>query len=305
MLGVTALMLLMGFTLPSQTRSPSSHTEKRFISPIAFYGYQRGPSSVIGVSHSLATVASAKLDCQPRLTVRVHNAYLVNDEGSDRQAKESRTLECTEFMRSKCLDQQSCAVSVSDCRKVARAPPTQGNKMIVQYSCEPSENPPPLNNGELFIEGVSRSFLLVPGGDSVADANQNSMQLKKSLGRCWRSNTCRYVTCSDGGLHTDEYFEGDHAGQCAFLKPDHFRLPGHTVYMNYTGICSRPKQLKTKDFYEVAKLAKSNVPMSFTVAYQPTSQFNISPKHTSWICRGIPTIIPMAGHVVAVPASTR
>lgn len=114
----------------------------------------------------------------------------------------------------------------------------------------------------------------------------------------------------------DEYFYAGKSGPCAYLKPDLFRLSGYTVYLNYTGstcgfasntsagLCSRPQQLQTRDFYEVAKLAKSRVQSSFSIAYTPTSQFSISPAHASWICRGIPTIVPMTGHAVAVPASS-
>lgn len=296
-------LLFVGFCAYARDLIAAS-LHQRLITPVSFYGYKRGAASVVGVTYSLAILSSKEITCPAQLSVLVHKAVLTKrDTVSDGVDKIGNNV-CTEFMRAKCLDQASCLVSPDECKSK-----THGNfdgswQLILQYSCEPATLPKALHNGSFFVQGVSRSFLRIPGVESETGTAASYHQLQKSLRKCLESSECKYVSCHDGMLHTDEYFYAGKSGPCAYLKPDLFRLSGYTVYLNYTGLCSRPQQLQTRDFYEVAKLAKSRVQSSFSIAYTPTSQFSISPAHASWICRGIPTIVPMTGHAVAVPASS-
>ncbi|KAK1938460.1 hypothetical protein X943_001459 [Babesia divergens] len=304
-------LLFVGFCAYARDLIAAS-LHQRLITPVSFYGYKRGAASVVGVTYSLAIVSalisfhtaaqlsSKEIACPAQLSVVVHKAVLTKrDTVSDGVDKIGNNV-CTEFMRAKCLDHASFnmpQVSPDECKSK-----THGNfdgswQLILQL-------PKALHNGSFFVQGVSRSFLRIPGAESETGTAASYHQLQKSLRKCLESSECKYVSCHDGMLHTDEYFYAGKSGPCAYLKPDLFKLSGYTVYLNYTGLCSRPQQLQTRDFYEVAKLAKSRVQSSFSIAYTPTSQFSISPAHASWICRGIPTIVPMTGHVVAVPASS-
>ncbi|CDR94994.1 hypothetical protein, conserved [Babesia bigemina] len=310
MCGVTRLVTaLFAFLAPG--RSAALHS---LVSPVSFFGYSHKSVPVVGVVRELAVVGAAtntaELRCPAQLTVRVHKAVLRDSTSENGLATENGTRDgssdgagtsdCSEFFHNKCMNLTSCSVSVSECQAASHAK-SGAYRVALSYS-----TPGPLYDGSLFSEGVLQRFLMVPdvnAGEVSSQANVGSGHFKRVLRRCLESEQCKYVTCDDATLHDDQYVDGRPAGRCALLKPESFRLPGYAVYPNYAGLCSRPSYVKTRDFYEVAKTARSHTHSSFTIAYKPTSQLGVNPRYAGWVCRGGPTIVPMAGHVVAVPAA--
>ncbi|GBE61797.1 Protocadherin Fat, putative [Babesia ovata] len=267
--------------------------------------YRHKSAAIVGVVRELAVAGTSELHCPAQLTVRVHKAVLrdsvsanglsTGDGEDDGSSEGTGSSDCSEFFHNKCMNMPSCSISVSECQ-AASGSKSGAHKVALSYSCEPATT-----------DG-SHDFICcrVPGGSSEggsSHANIGSGQFQRVLRRCLESEHCKYVTCEDAALHDDEYTGGRPAGRCALLKPESFSLPGFAVYPNYAGLCSRPSYVKTRDFYEVAKTARSHIHSSFTIAYKPTSQFGIDSRYSGWVCRGIPTIVPMAGHVVAVPAA--
>ncbi|GFE54486.1 hypothetical protein BaOVIS_018900 [Babesia ovis] len=298
--------LLLAFSVNIGAIGECRHTSdiQRHVSPVSFFGFRKDASPVVGVIQTLSVTSPEELHCPTQLTVRVHKAILdvLEDNGVAQSSPMSHI--CSETLRSKCLDHRSCSVAISDCTSVDKTNiiGPSFKRMFLQYSCELSNTPQPLYDGKLFFEGVSQQFLMIPGSDESSQPKRGDRALQRSLKRCLDSESCRYVTCHDAQLHSGD-FNAAANSVCMFVKPDTFRLAGYSVYPNFTGLCTRPKYIHSQDFYEVAKNARSMAHGSFTIAYERTNQFGLDKKYSAWICRGIPTIVPMVGHVVAIPAS--
>ncbi|ORM41414.1 uncharacterized protein BXIN_2576 [Babesia sp. Xinjiang] len=256
--------------------------------------FRKDANPIIGLIQTSVATDTKELHCPHQLTVRVHKATV--DLPGD--ASVSVNQDCSEIIRNKCLDQGICSVSIADC-KTTHAGLKQ---LTIQYSCELATNPQSLFDGKLFFEGVSQQFLVVPGPNGSDQPRKDDRILQRSLRRCLDSDRCQYVTCHDAKLHS-EGFNVVGNDRCALVKPNTFKLAGYAVYPNFTGLCGRPKHLESRDFHEVAKAAKSLARASFTIAYKSTGQLGLHRSQSAWVCSGVPTIVPMLGHVVAIPAS--
>ncbi|EDO06121.2 hypothetical protein BBOV_II001640 [Babesia bovis T2Bo] len=274
---------------------------QREISPIAFFGFRKDENPVVGVLRNLVLTEPEVLKCPSELTVRVHKVTIGSPDGSDFTEPTTVSHRCTETLRSKCLDRSTCSVSVYDCDNKADGIPVGTDRILLQYSCELSGNPQPLFDGKHFFEGVFQQFLMVTGNDTSSIGKIGSRALQRSLQRCLSVAHCKYVTCNDAALHSDDFVAMRNV--CSFVKPDTFRIPGYAVYPNFTGLCKSPKYIETHDFHELAQNARGMTNGSFVIAYEPTKQFGWNPKRSAWVCTGVPTIVPMRGHVVAIPAS--
>lgn len=245
---------------------------------------------------------SREIACPSQLTTRIHKAVITAKmENPNPDAKELYN-DCTELFHQRCLDKRSCLLRVDECRSGKALKTPEGLQLVVQYSCEPSSFPKPLYDGTAFVEGVTGEFLVLLSRDKSAETSVDDRSLQRSMERCRNSVTCNYVTCDDAELHSDDYLGNKSGNRCAFYRPYRFKLPGYAVYINYTGVCKGPRYLKTKDFYEVAKIAKSQG-LSFSVTYDNRSHPFHSPKADAWTCKGVPTIVPMMGSIVAIPAA--
>ncbi|GIX65204.1 protocadherin Fat, putative [Babesia caballi] len=164
--------------------------------------------------------APKEVQCPSRLTVRVHKAALEGGETSEGVTEAGRNGDCSEFLRSKCLDRESCTVSPAECKSAARAVPEGVSRLVLQFSCEPAmsvgsmasslrfRTPRSLFDGRAFSEGVLDRFLLITGDGGEARAKAGSAALQRSLERCLGSDSCKYVTCGDGAIHSGERLAG-------------------------------------------------------------------------------------------------
>ncbi|UKJ89684.2 hypothetical protein MACJ_002937 [Theileria orientalis] len=185
-----------------------------------FFKFSRDNNSILDSVFSLKITNHNNLVCNDHLSILVHKAELFHTKGD---SKAPISLNCTELLRSKCLEQKTCSIGVNDCNGLLEDKRVKIDFLNVEYTCEQSK-----------IPSSSCQEPIHPSATSV---------LGRKLKACLSSPTCKYVTSDDYKLHT--------------------------------AFCERPIYVKTNSFYELAKQANS--------ANQPT-------------------IVPMLGHVVAVPA---
>lgn len=252
MLVVHCLLLLL--SLVSGRPLLSQPTDRRRLNrlmsqskvPLFLYGFPR-ETPVLDSEYQVELERSSTLTCPHSLKVLVHKATLHC----------SSDLDCTETIRAKCLQKETCSVHPRDCMTA----PCKAPICSLNYSCELAKDPKPLYNGLEFIEGVFPDFLVVEKGN--VPLNPPTVQLE----RCAKSESCKYVVQGSDFLYADDSF--DNANSHIFVKKNQFMLPGYAVLLNYAGICNKQVYPKAKTFYEVVKEANPLTFRAFSLGTTP------------------------------------